>query len=82
MSSEKKKTKVISYSGYRGEEIPRSFILEDKNIEVSEIIKMWIEEDQENRVRLRGFHIKGSDGSEYILYYDEEKTEWYYRFKG
>lgn len=81
MSPEKKKIKVISYSGYRGEEIPRSFILEDKDIGVSEIIKMWIEEDQ-NRKRLRGFHIKGSDGIEYILYYDEEKTEWYYRFKG
>lgn len=81
MSPEKRKIEVISYSGYRGEEIPRSFILEDKNIGVSEIIKMWIEEDQ-NRGRSRGFHIKGSDGLEYILYYDEEKTEWYYRFKG
>lgn len=81
MVTQKKKIKVKSYSGYRGEETPRSLILEDKNINVVEVIKTWIEEDQVNRRRLRCFHLKGRDGLEHIIYYDEESTEWYYRFR-
>jgi len=30
---------VIAYSGYRGEETPRAFTLQDKRIEVVEILE-------------------------------------------
>jgi len=81
MSSEIKyqRIKVMSYSGYRGEEIPRSLILEDKNIDVLEILKSWIEEDFMSRLRKRVFNLKGSDGLEYTIYYDENSMEWFYK---
>ncbi len=81
MLQEDRKIKVVSYSGYRGEEIPRSFKLGDEIIEVVNIIRMWIEEDQMSRKRLRGFHLKGSDGSEHSIYYDEKSAEWYYKVR-
>jgi len=68
---------VITYSGYRGEETPRSFIFEGKKIEVSEIIRMWIEEGIKDRVRKRFFKVKGIDGFEYEIYYDEKVKEWF-----
>jgi len=68
---------VITYSGYRGEETPRSFIFQGKKIEVSEIIRMWIEEGIKDRVRKRFFKVKGIDGFEYEIYYDEKVKEWF-----
>ena len=68
---------VITYSGYRGEETPRSFIFQGKKIEVSEILCMWIEEGIKDRVRKRFFKVKGIDGYEYEIYYDEKVKEWF-----
>ena len=68
---------VITYSGYRGEETPRSFIFQGKKIEVSEILRMWIEEGIKDRVRKRFFKVKGIDGYEYEIYYDEKVKEWF-----
>jgi hypothetical protein len=45
------KIEVVAYSGHRGEETPRSFIFQDKQIKISEIISMWIEESLENKLR-------------------------------
>lgn len=39
-----RKIEVVSYSGYKGEEYPRSFVIDGKKIEVIEIMRMWIEE--------------------------------------
>ncbi|MEW6409481.1 MAG: DUF6504 family protein [Nitrospirota bacterium] len=71
------KIKVISYSGYRGDESPKVFILHGERIKVMEILKMWTEERTESRERKRFFKVKGSDGYEYIIYYDEKVMEWY-----
>jgi hypothetical protein len=71
------KIKVIDYSGYRGEEAPRSFVFQGTEIKVSEILSMWIEEELEVKVRKRFFHIKGTDGYEYKIYYDEKIKEWF-----
>ena len=68
---------VIAYSGYRGEEYPRSFIIRGEKIEVSEILSMWIEEQIENKRRKRVLHVKGIDGYEYRVYYDEEIKQWF-----
>lgn len=68
---------VITYSGYRGEETPRSFIFQGKKIEVSEILRMWIEEGLEDKVRKRFFKVKGIDGYEYKIYHDEKVKEWF-----
>jgi hypothetical protein len=71
------KIEVIAYSGYRGEEYPRSFLIRGEKIEVSEILSMWIEEQIEDRKRKRMFHMKGSNGYEYKVYYDEETKQWF-----
>lgn len=69
--------KVVAYSGYQGEETPRSFILQDKEIKISEILSMWIEESLEDKVRKRFFKVKGINGYGYKIYYDEEAKEWF-----
>jgi hypothetical protein len=76
-----KKIKVTAYSGYREEESPRSFILNDKKINVIKILNMWIEEDIRNKSRKRFFKVKGSDGYTYRIYYDEKKNEWFLAVK-
>jgi hypothetical protein len=73
------KIEIVSYSGYRGEESPRMFIVEGEQVTVTEIVRMWMEEDQENRERKRFFLVKGSDGFLHTLYYDLEFLMWFYR---
>lgn len=69
--------KVIAYSGYRPEEIPRSFILHNEKIEIIEILDMWIEEGLHDRSRKRFFKVRGSDGFIYKIYLDEKTEEWF-----
>ena len=73
-----KKIEVIAYSGYRGEETPRTIILHDERIEVAGVLNRWIEEGSEDRARKRFFKIKGSDGNTHKIYYDEKVMEWFY----
>ena len=72
------KIEVIAYSGYRGEETPRIISLRGERIEVTEILKRWIEERSEDRSRKRFFRIRGSDGKIHKIYYDEKGMEWVY----
>jgi hypothetical protein len=77
MSEEK--VQVVAYSGYRGEETPRSFVLGDRRIEVVEIQESWIEQAIEERATKRFFKIKGSDGGIHNIFYDEKAEEWYHK---
>jgi len=70
---------VITYSGYRGEETPRSILIHNEKIEVVTILNMWIEEGLKNRVIRRFFKFEGSDGKEHKIYYDEKEMGWFYR---
>ncbi|MGQ9570791.1 MAG: hypothetical protein ACUVUQ_08125 [Thermodesulfovibrionales bacterium] len=72
-----KKIKVEAYSGYKGEELPRSLIINDKIIVVTITLKMWIEEGINDKNRKRYFEIEGSDGFKYKLYFDENLKEWF-----
>jgi len=71
------KIDVIAYSGYRGEETPRTIFLHEKKIEVLEILKMWTEEGVKDRKRKRVFKVKGSDGMIYTVHYDEKFMDWF-----
>jgi hypothetical protein len=71
------KIKVIAYSGYRGEEAPRTILLRGERIEVIEVLKQWIEEGLEDRATKRFYQIKGDDGVLYRIYYDEKAMEWF-----
>lgn len=64
------KIQVKCYSGYRGEETPRSIFLHDKEIQIKEILDMWLAPDH------RYFKFLGSDEGIYIIRYDEERCVW------
>ena len=72
------KTEVTAYSGYRGEESPKTFIRQGKNITVVEILKRWIEEEAGNRKRRRFLEVRGSDDAIHRIVYDEESLQWFY----
>jgi hypothetical protein len=72
---------VVAYSGYRGEERPRLFMIGEERIEVSEIVNMWVEESLENKTRKRFFQVRGSNGHEYKLYCNEEMKKWFLIFE-
>lgn len=61
---------VHCYSGYRGEETPRSFRIGSNNIEVIEILDRWLAPDH------RYFKILGTDYSIYILRHDVQEWTW------
>lgn len=69
---------VITYSGYRGEEVPRGYSLHEKRVDVVEILDTWIEEDFANKVRKRFFKVKGKDGDTHQIYYNEKTLAWFY----
>jgi hypothetical protein len=71
------KIRVIAYSGYRGEETPRTILLHGERIEVFEILRQWIEEKSGDRARKRFYQVKGSDGNLYMIYFDEKAMEWF-----
>lgn len=71
------KIQIISYSGYKGDEMPRAFVLHSEVINVVKILNMWVEESLIDKQRKRFFKVRGSDGYEYKIYYDEKTNEWY-----
>jgi hypothetical protein len=75
MSEEK--IEVIAYSGYRGEETPRTMIFREKKIEIKDILNRWIEEGAGDRERKRFYQVKGSDKNLHRIYYDEKTMEWF-----
>jgi hypothetical protein len=69
--------KVIDYSGYRGNESPRAFSINDEIITVVEIPDKWIEESLSDRTRKRFFIVKTNDDRQYKIYIDEKTLEWF-----
>ncbi len=69
---------AIAYSGRKGDERPKTFILHGLRIDVSEIVEHWIEEGYTDRIRKRYFKLKGSDGNTHRIFYDESNLRWFY----
>jgi hypothetical protein len=67
---------VIAYAGYKGEESPRSFILDGEIIDVTEMLRMWVEENVLNRTRKWCFSVRGENGYRYLISYDEQSGKW------
>jgi hypothetical protein len=61
---------VNCYAGYRGEETPRSFLLQERKIEVVEVVDRWLAPDH------RYFKVRGDDGSIYIIRHDVVRDQW------
>lgn len=81
MGRSDEKIEVIAYSGYRGEESPRTILLHDERIEVTEVLRQWIQERSDQREIKRFYQVKGSDGNLHLIYYDEKSVEWFHRVK-
>jgi hypothetical protein len=75
LDGERLPVKVNAYSGYRGEEIPRSFVHEEKQHEIEEVLSMTTEENKKRKV-YRKFLVRTREGIKYTLLYDEESGEW------
>ena len=69
-SKESKNLKVICYAGYRGEEEPREFSIEERKIHVVEVLDRWLSPDH------RYFKVHGSDGDTYVLRHDFATNVW------
>jgi hypothetical protein len=69
---------VTAYSGYRGEETPRAFVMAGRRVEVVEITGTWVEEAIDTRARKRFFKLRGDDGKAYTIYYDDKSRGWFY----
>jgi hypothetical protein len=76
------KIKVIAYSGYRGEESPKAFILRGQRIEIVGVQERWVEERLDDKESKRFFKVEGSDGVLRKIFYSEKSLEWYHRSQG
>ena len=61
---------VDCYAGGRGEETPRRFTLEDRLVEIQEIVEQWRTADH------RYFRVRTSTGESYTLRQDEMSGVW------
>jgi hypothetical protein len=78
MGRSEERIEVIAYSGYRGEENPRTIFLQSRRIEVIGILKQWIQEGSDSREIKRFYQLKGSDGNLHTICYDEKIMGWFY----
>lgn len=62
--------RVECYAGHRGEETPRAVIIDERRVDVVEILDRWLAPDH------RYFKLKGSDGDVYILRHDCASDAW------
>ncbi len=62
--------RVSCYAGFRGEETPRRFFLQERRVEVLEVIDRWLAPDH------RYFKVRGDDGAMYILRHDISSEKW------
>jgi hypothetical protein len=61
---------VEAYPGFKGEPTPRAFTHDGARREVSQILQRWY------RNEMTYFRVGTSDGSRYVLRYDEDGSRW------
>ncbi len=61
---------VKCYAGYRGEEAPRSFLLDGKELAVAEIVERW------QTPQGRYFRVRTEEGVLYDLCHVEQEERW------
>ena len=62
--------RVECYAGYRGEETPRCFYINDRRVEVVEVLDRWLAPEH------RYFKVCDTDGDLYILRHDVAGDRW------
>ncbi len=68
--NERPVVRVECHAGYRADERPLRFFLEDRRVEVCEVLDRWIGLDH------RYFKVLGGDGIVYILRHDTTDDCW------
>ena len=66
-----KKVEVVAYSGYKANERPVYFIMDDKRLEVSDVIDKWY--GMENDY----FKVVAEDGRIYVLRWHRHLDLWF-----
>ncbi|HEX3704110.1 MAG TPA: hypothetical protein VHU82_12330 [Vicinamibacterales bacterium] len=61
---------VECYCGHRGEQTPRTLILGNRRVIVSEVVDAWLAPDY------RYFKLRGEDGDTYLVRHDEGTNTW------
>ena len=62
--------RVSCYAGYRGEETPERFFLNEREVAVDEVLDRWLAPDH------RYFKVRGDDRAVYILRHDVPSDRW------
>ena len=69
---------VESYAGAKADETPRRFKLQERLIEVAEVLdRRYQAESQPQWPRADYFKVRGADQREYLLKHDLESDEWF-----
>ncbi|MDY7038404.1 MAG: hypothetical protein SV375_19880 [Thermodesulfobacteriota bacterium] len=63
--------KVIAYSGYKANERPLSFTIDDQRLEVRDIMGRWVEADKDF------FKVIANDNKIYTLSWNRETDLWF-----
>src|SRR5262245_26639409 len=61
---------VDAYSGYKANERPRQFTLDEEIYEIAAVVDQWYEPTATY------FKVKSTEGKTYLLRYDEDTDEW------
>jgi len=70
--------KVESYSGYKADEYPKCFCLDDRQYGIIEITDRWYQGYVEPDVPVIDyFRVKTESGDQYLIKHDLEKDVWY-----
>jgi hypothetical protein len=67
---------VKCYSGFKANERPLSFTLNERELSVMDIEGSWFEEDERSSERRICFRVRADDGDLYLLSYDENACSW------
>ena len=61
---------VECYAGHRGEQTPRTLILGERRVVVTQVLDAWLAPDY------RYFKLRGADGDTYLVRHDEGSDTW------
>lgn len=67
---------VKCYSGFKYNERPSSFFLDQREFMVMDIEGSWYEEDEAGYARHACFRVRADDGDLYLLRYDQSAETW------
>jgi hypothetical protein len=61
---------VDAYSGYKANERPRQFTLDEEIYEIAAVLDQWYEPSATY------FKVQSTEGKTYLLHYNEDTDEW------